>query len=123
MKDIEAPEFGPDGLGRGRDQAAHLIERLGPSLARRGPSDPQNPHGFDVSVPRLGLTGGIARLGRTSGGDGVLGIRLAPAPTALAVGPVDFDDADALGLEVPGQPGSIGTRAFDADELDGAEIA
>ena len=122
VEDVEAPELGPDGLGRGRDQVAHLVERLGPSLARRGPGDAQNPHGFDVSVPRLGLTGGVTREGGTGGRDGVLGIGLALAPPALAVGTVDFDDADPLGLEVAGEPGTIGPGPFDADQLDGAEV-
>jgi hypothetical protein len=40
VEHVEAPELGPDGLGGGRDQVAHLVERLGPGLARRGPSDP-----------------------------------------------------------------------------------
>ena len=122
MEDVEAPELGPDGIGCGRDQVAHLVERLGPSLARRGPSHPQNPHGFDVSVPRLGLADGVAREGGTGGRDGVLGVGLALAPAALAIGAVDFDDTDAFGLEVTGQPGPIGTRPFDADQLDGAEV-
>jgi hypothetical protein len=39
MEDAEAPELGPDGLWGGRDQVAHLVERLGPSLASRGPGD------------------------------------------------------------------------------------
>ena len=52
-----------------------------------------------------------------------MGIGLALAPAALAIGPVDFDDSDPLGLEVPGQPGSIRACALDADQLDGAEVA
>ncbi len=36
---------------------------------------------------------------------------------------VDFDDADPFGLEVTGEPGAIGTRPFDANQLDGAEVA
>ena len=52
-----------------------------------------------------------------------MGIGLALASPALAIGPVHFDDPDALGLEVPGEPGAIGTRAFDADQLDRAEVA
>ncbi len=123
MEDAEAPELGPDGLGSGRDQVAHLVERLGPSLARRGPSDAQNPHGFDVSVPRLGLATGIAREGGTGGRDGVLGIGLALAPPALAVGTVHFDDADLLALEMAGEPGPIGPGSFDTDQRDGAEVA
>ena len=39
MEDVEAPELGSDGLGGGRDQVAHLVERLGPAFARREPSD------------------------------------------------------------------------------------
>ena len=93
------------------------------ALARRGPRDAQNPHGFDVSVPRLGLAAGVAREGGPGGRDGVLGVGLALAPAALAVGAVDFDDADPFGLEVPGQPGAIGPGPFDPDQLDGAEVA
>ena len=123
MEDIEAPELGADGLGRGRDQVAHLVERLGSPLARRGPSDAQNPHGFDVSVPRLGLAAGVAREGGPGSRDGVLGVGLALAPAALAVGPIDFDDADPLALEMAGEPGPIGTGPFDTDEVDRAEVA
>ena len=54
--------------------------------------------------------------------DGVLGIGLALEPTALAVGAIHFDDADPLGLEETGEPGTIRTRPFDADEVDRAEV-
>ena len=64
--------------------------------------DPQNPHGLDVSVPGLGFTGGVARERRSGGRDGVFGIGLALAPPALAIGPVDFDDAQ------PARPGDGG---------------
>src|SRR5580704_8989407 len=37
MEHVEASELGPDGLGSGRDQAAHLVERLSPTFASRGP--------------------------------------------------------------------------------------
>jgi hypothetical protein len=121
--DVEATELGPHGFGSSRDQAAHLVERLGPAFARRGPSDPQNPHGFDASVPRLGLAGGVAREGGPGDGDGVLEIGLALESAALAVRAIDFDDADLLGLEMTGQPRTIGARPFDADELDPAEVA
>jgi hypothetical protein len=52
-----------------------------------------------------------------------LGVRLALAPAALSVGTVDFDDADPFGLEMTGEPGSIGPGPFDADQLDEAEVA
>ena len=84
--------------------------------------DAQDPHGLDVSVPALGFTGRVAREGGSSGRDGILGIGLALAPAALAIGPVDFDDADLLSLEVPGQPGSIRACALDTDQLNGAEV-
>jgi hypothetical protein len=41
----------------------------------------------------------------------------------LAIGSVDLDDANPLGLEVAGQAGSIGPRSFDPDQLDRAEVA
>jgi hypothetical protein len=44
-------------------------------------------------------------------------------PATLAIRSVDFDDADTLGLEVPGQTSSIGTGSFDADELNDAKVA
>ena len=52
-----------------------------------------------------------------------MGIGLALEPTPLSIGTVDFDDADPLGLEMTGEPGSIRTCPFDADQLDGAEVA
>ena len=122
MEDAETPELGPDGLGGGRDQVAHLVEGLGPSLASRRPGDPQNPHGLDVSVPRLGLATGVAREGGPGGRDGVLGIGLSLEPAALAVGAVDLDDADPLALEMAGEPGAIGPGAFDTDEFDRPEV-
>ena len=94
VQDVEAAELGSDWLRCGRDQVAHLVERLGPRLAGRGPRDPQNPHGLDVSVPRLGLATGVAREGGPGSRDGVFGVGLALAPAALALGTVDFDDAD-----------------------------
>ena len=103
VEDAESPELGPDRIGGGRDQVAHLVERLGPTFAGRGPGHAQNPHGFDVSVPRLGLTAGLAREGSPGGRDGVLGIGLALEPPALSVGPVDFDDTD---IARPGGDGS-----------------
>ncbi len=110
------------GLGGGRDQVAHLVECLGPALAGRGPGDTQNPQGFDVSVPRLGFAAGLAREGSSGRRDGVLGIGLSLAPAALAIGAVDFDDADPFNLEMAGQPGAIGPSPFDPDQLDGAEV-
>jgi EAL domain len=80
-------------------------------------------HGFDVSVPTLGFTSGVAREGRTRGTDGTFGFGLALAPATLTIGSVDFGDADPLALEVTGQTGAIGSRSFDADQLDRAEVA
>ena len=52
-----------------------------------------------------------------------MGIGLALAATTLTVGAIDFDDANPFGLEVPREPGPIGPGPFDADKLDGTEIA
>ena len=49
------------------------------------------------------------------------GVGLALAPAALAVGPVDFDHRDALGMQVPGESGPVAAGPFDADELEGPE--
>ena len=60
-----------------------------------------SPHGFDVSVPGLGPSGGLAALGGPGCSDGILGIGLTPTPAALAVGAILLDHRDALGMEVP----------------------
>jgi hypothetical protein len=52
-----------------------------------------------------------------------LGIGLSLEPPALAIGPIDFDDPDTLGLEVSGESRAIGPGPFDPDQLDGAEVA
>ena len=80
---------------------------------------------MDSTFPSLVLASpaGVAGEGGTGGRDGVLGIGLALAPATLAIGPVDFDDADPLGLEMAGEPGAIGPGPFDADQLDRAEVA
>ena len=52
-----------------------------------------------------------------------MGVGLALTPAALAVGPVDLDDADLLGVEMPSQPGAIGPCPFDTNQLDGTEVA
>ena len=57
------------------------------------------------------------------GGDGVLGIGLSLEPPALAIGAVNFDHSHTLGLEMTGQPSSIGPSPFDADQLDRAKVA
>jgi hypothetical protein len=48
-------------------------------------------------------------------------VGLSRAPTALAVGPVDLDDSDLAGKEVPGQSGPVAAGAFDTDQLEGAQ--
>jgi hypothetical protein len=57
------------------------------------------------------------------GGDGVLGVGLALASPALSIGTVDFDDPHPLGLEMAGEPRTIGTRPFNADQLDRTKVA
>ena len=113
------------GSGAVEIESAHLVERLGPSLSGRGSSNPQNPHGFDVSVPRLGLTGSVTRLRQfASGSNGVLGVGLALAPPALAVRTIDLDQPDPLALEVTGdiRP-HTNPSLLPPDQLDGAEMA
>jgi hypothetical protein len=51
-----------------------------------------------------------------------LGVGLALEPPPLSIGTVDFDDPDPLGLEMTGEPGTIGPRPFDTDQHDGAEV-
>ena len=56
-----------------------------------------------------------------SGGHRIVRIGLTRAPAALAVGPVDLDDGDLVGKDVPGQSGPVAAGAFDTDQLEGAE--
>ena len=116
-------QLGADVVGGGGDEAAHLVERLGPGLAGRDARDSQNPHRLDVSVPRLGLTVGVAGLRARGRGDGVLRIALAASASTLPVGPVDLDDSHRLGVEVAGQPGAVGAGALDTDDVHLAEAA
>jgi hypothetical protein len=60
-------------------------------------------------------------LGGPGCSDGILGIGLALAPAALAVGAIYFDQRDALGMEVPCEAGPVAAGPFDADELEGPE--
>ena len=94
----------------------------GPCAPRSWPRA-NNPHGLDVSVPRLGFTASVTALGGPGGRDGVFGVGLALAPPALAIGPVHLDHRRPLGLEMTGQSGPIGSGALDADQLDGTEVA
>ena len=66
---------------------------------------------------------GVAGLGGTGGGDGVLGVALAPSTPALTIGTVHFHDSHRLAVEVAGEPGPIGTGSLDADEGDRAEAS
>ena len=52
-----------------------------------------------------------------------MGVGLSFEPPALSIGSIDFDDADVFTLEVAGQPGTRGPGPFDADQLEGAEVA
>ena len=98
-------------------EAAHLVEGLGPGLAGRGPSHPQNPHGLDVSVPGLGLPVGVTGLGGSGCGDGVLGVALASPAAPLTVGPVDLDHPHAFAVQVAGETGPVGAGALDPGQL------
>jgi hypothetical protein len=73
--DVEVAQLGADRFGRGRDDAAHLVQRLGAGLAGhagRATSHAQNPHRFDVSVPGLGCSERVAGLGGPRRGDRIL---------------------------------------------------
>ncbi len=69
----------------------------------------------------LGHDRGLAIQSRPGGRLGVDGIGLAALTTHLAVRSVHLHDLDAVGLEVTGETGAVGTSALDADLHEGAE--
>ena len=71
---MEVAQLGPELVGGGRDEAAHLVDGLSPAAPGGAAGDPENPHGLDISVPGLGRSGGVATLGGPGGGHGVLGV-------------------------------------------------
>ena len=95
---VQMAQLGADVVGGGGDEAAHLIERLGPGLAGRDACYSQNPHRLHVSVPRLGLAVGLAGLRAARRGDGVLRIALAASASTLAIGTVHLDDSHRLSV-------------------------
>jgi hypothetical protein len=68
---VQVAQLASEIIGGGGDEAAHLVERLGPRFASRVARHPQDPHGLDISVPGLGLAVGVAGLGSPGGGDGL----------------------------------------------------
>lgn len=52
---------------------------------------------------------------------GVVRVRLARAPAALAIGPVHLDDRNLTGKHVAGESGTVAAGSFHADELKGPE--
>jgi len=117
----QVPELGTEIVGGRRDEAAHLVQRPDPLRAGRGPNDPQNPHGFDVSVPGLGFTGGVTGLRGSCRGDRVLRVALAAPAAPLPVRAVHLDHPDAVALEVAGEAGAVAPGALNPDRLDHAE--
>ncbi len=84
--------------------------------------DAKNPHGLDVSVPRLGFALGVPALGGPRNCDRVFGVGLAPSAPTLTVRPVDLDDGNALAVEVAGEPRTVAAGSLNTHELDGAEL-
>jgi hypothetical protein len=94
---------------------ADLDQGLDSHVASRSSGHQEGPDGLHVAVAGLGQSSGPAAEGRSGRLDGVGGIGLAGGSSGLTVGPVDLDDLDAGGIQVPGQPGAIGARALHAD--------
>ena len=61
VEDVEAPELGSDGLRGGRDQVAHLVQRLGPPLVAPRPERRANPR-MDSTFPSLVLASPAASI-------------------------------------------------------------
>ena len=123
LVDGQVAQLGAELVRGGRDQAAHLVDGLGPALAGRAARQAEDPHGLDVSVSGLGRSGGVAPLGGPGCGHGVFGVGLSLAPAALAVRSVDLDDGDLAGKQVPGEPRPVAAGPFDADQLERPEAS
>jgi hypothetical protein len=63
----------------------------------------------------------LAGRGGSGSGDRVLRVALAAPASTLPVRAINLHDGDVVGVEEPGEPGTVGTGAFDSDELDVTE--
>jgi hypothetical protein len=105
-------------VGRGADQRVDLVDRLGPGLAGAEYRNPQHAQGFHVAVAGLGraVRGPTQRgAGRADRVDRVGLTRQAPR---LAVGSVDLDHHDVVGVQEPGQPRSVAAGPLHPDQGD-----
>jgi hypothetical protein len=72
---------------------------------------PQDPDHLDLALAGLGRGRSHPGQGGPGGGLSINRIRLAVSPAGAAVGPVDLDDLEAVGVGEAGQAGPIGAGA------------
>src|SRR5208283_567414 len=101
--------------GGGNEKILQSGVGLGAGADRAGAGDPQYPHHFGGTVGGFRLAEGFTGQHDRGGSGGVRVVGLAVAGTALAFGPADFGDRDALGAQVPRRARAVVTRAFDTD--------
>ena len=92
---------------------AHLDQRLDSGLAGRALGHDQDPDGFDGAVSGFGFPTRPAAQGSAGRFNRIERVGLTTAAPLFSVRSVDFDDFDTHPAQVTGQPGPIGTRAFD----------
>ena len=93
------------------------LTHLGAGLDRAAARDAQRPDRLGSPVVALAGPGRGPGHG-TRSGVGVEGVGLTLGPARLAVRAVHLHNGDALGAQVPGQPGAVGSGAFHPDPLE-----
>jgi len=109
----QLPQGCPQLLGSGDEQHLERALQVGPVCDRAPAGHPQRPQRLDSSAAPLGCAGADPAERGPSRGFGVDRIGLALPAAGLAVGSIDLDQLNLLGLQKRGQAGAVGTGAFD----------
>ncbi|GAB3673898.1 hypothetical protein GCM10027597_10150 [Saccharopolyspora tripterygii] len=96
-------------LGCGQEDFAELVECGRARFHGTAADYEQLPDRFHDAGGVFGSRGALAGQDLAGGRFGVDGVGLTSPGLGMDVGPIDFDDGDAAGLQVPGKPGSIGS--------------
>nr|WP_237109613.1 hypothetical protein [Nonomuraea sp. MG754425] len=115
LRDRQAAQLLTERIRGGHDQGFEAALRIGALVDGAASGDAQVPQRLDAAVALLGGAGAVAGECGLGGLDRVDRVGLALEPSGFAVGPVDFDHVDVLGLQQAGQAGSVDAGAFDPD--------
>jgi hypothetical protein len=113
LADGQTAQLLADRVGCGDQQSVELVDGFGACLERSKSCVAQQPQAFHPPVGTLWNSGEGARQQRPGGDFGVDGIALAAGAAALPVGPVGFQDLDAMSAQVSGQASAVAAGALD----------